>query len=67
MKTSKKTPPPKEFLTSRDVPKKKKGFRMCAQNWSLMRLMYSACSSIGSSTCLGDFAHHLFICSETGV
>ena len=30
-------------------------------------LTYSACSSIRSSTCLGDFAHHLFICSETGV
>lgn len=30
-------------------------------------LMYSACPSIKSSTCLGDIAHHLFICSETGV
>lgn len=29
--------------------------------------IYSACPSIKSSTCLGDTAHHLFICRETAV
>lgn len=29
--------------------------------------MYSACPSIKGSICLGDVAHHLFICRETTV